>query len=147
MPSDIEYLYQSILMEHMKNPRNQGLVHDPSYQSLHVNNPSCGDEITLEVLVEDGMIKDIKQEGHGCTISMASASIITETLVERSVEEGLAIIKDFYEVVKGQDPDDDKLGDAVAMKGVSKFPMRIKCATLSWKACERILKGLQNVEV
>lgn len=147
MALDIEALYQNIIMDHMKNPKNKGLLHDSNYSSFRLNNPSCGDDITLEIFVENGIIKDIRQEGHGCTISMASASIISETLRNMKINEALTLINDFYEVVQGKNvEDEDKLGDAVAMQGVSKFPMRIKCATLAWKVCEKILKDEQGEE-
>ena len=141
MSTEIEHLYQAIIMEHAKNPQNKSLTHDPNYKSFHLNNPSCGDEITLEIFIENDVIKDVRQEGHGCAISMASASIVSENLKGLKVDEGLRMIEKFYEIVQGKTFDDEEdLGDALAMRGVSKFPMRIKCATLAWKICEKILK-------
>lgn len=134
-------------MEHAKNPQNKGLAHDPKYCSYHLNNPSCGDEVTFEIFIENGVVKDVKQDGHGCAISMASASIVSDMLQGLNIEEALDKIKDFYEIVQGKEvKDEEKLGDALALRGVSQFPMRIKCATLAWKVCEKILKDLQKVE-
>ncbi|MDR2401971.1 MAG: SUF system NifU family Fe-S cluster assembly protein [Cytophagales bacterium] len=141
MSSDIEYLYQTIILEHAKNPQNQGLTYDSNYEFFHLNNPSCGDEINLEILLEDEVIKDVRQEGHGCAISRASASIVSELLKGLKVDEALRMIEDFYEIVQGKIlVDEEKFGDALVMRGVNKFPVRIKCATLAWKACEQILK-------
>lgn len=143
MTSKVESLYQTLIMEHAKNPQNKGLSHDPKYCSCHLNNPSCGDEVTFEIFVEDGVIKDVKQEGHGCAISMSSASMVSDMLQGLNVEEALSRVKDFYDVVQGKEvEEEEKLGDALALRGVSQFPMRIKCATLAWKVCETILKDL-----
>lgn len=142
MTSKVELLYQAIIMENAKNPQNHGLIRDSKYHSCHLNNPSCGDEVTLEIFVEDGVVKDVRQEGHGCAISMASASIVSELLRGLKVDEALSMIDEFYDVVQGKVLDDeDKLGDALALRGVSQFPMRVKCATLAWKVAERILRG------
>lgn len=147
MTSTVESLYQAVIMEHSRNPQNRGLCHDPKYCSFHLNNPSCGDEVTFEIFVEDGIIKDVKQEGHGCAISMASASMVSDILQGLKVEEAMRRIEEFYDVVQGKEVEDDnKLGDALALRGVSQFPMRIKCATLAWKVCEKILDNLHKVE-
>ena len=131
--SSIEELYRAVIMDHAKNPKNKGLTHGEGYQFVHFKNPSCGDDINVEVKIEDGVIKDIHQDGRGCSISMSSASVMSDTLKGLKVDEALEVINDFYE-----------LGEAVAYSGVSQFPARIKCATLAWKAIEQAIKEASN---
>lgn len=135
---NIENLYRQVIMEHYKNPRNKGLVDDPGYLTIHMNNPSCGDELTVQMKVEDGVITDLKQQGTGCSICCSSASVMTETLKEKPIDQALKIIREYYEMIKGMPYNPDILkGDALVYQGVAKFPARIKCATLAWKACEK----------
>ena len=136
--NNIENLYRQVIMDHYKNPRNKGLK---GYPKAHIKNPSCGDDITMEALVEDGVIKEIRHQGTGCSICCSSASVLSETLKGKKVEEGKKLIKDFYEMIKGEDVDNEDLEEALVYQGVSKFPARIKCATVSWKALERVLDG------
>ena len=136
--SDLENLYRQVIMDHYKNPRNKGLK---GYDHLHIKNPSCGDDITVEVKIKNGIIEEINHTGSGCSICCSSASVLSETLKGKTVAEGLKLIQDFYEMVKGSDEPNEDLEEALAYQGVSKFPARIKCATLSWKALERLLNG------
>lgn len=136
--NNIENLYRQVIMDHYKNPRNKGLK---GYPKAHIKNPSCGDDITMEALVEDGVIKEIRHQGTGCSICCSSASVLSETLKGKSVTEGKKLIKDFYEMIKGEEVDNEDLEEALVYQGVSKFPARIKCATVSWKALERVLDG------
>lgn len=136
--NNIENLYRQVIMDHYKNPRNKGLK---GYPKAHIKNPSCGDDITMEALVEDGVIKEIRHQGTGCSICCSSASVLSETLKGKTVEDGKKLIKDFYEMIKGEDVDNEDLEEALVYQGVSKFPARIKCATVSWKALERVLDG------
>ena len=136
--NNIENLYRQVIMDHYKNPRNKGLK---GYPKAHIKNPSCGDDITMEALVEDGVIKEIRHQGSGCSICCSSASVLSETLKGKKVEEGKKLIKDFYEMIKGEDVDNEDLEEALVYQGVSKFPARIKCATVAWKALERVLDG------
>ncbi|MFP4177769.1 MAG: Fe-S cluster assembly sulfur transfer protein SufU [Acholeplasmataceae bacterium] len=141
---NIENLYRQVIMEHYKNPRNRGLVDDPSYLTVHMNNPSCGDELTVQVKVENGVITDLRQQGTGCSICCSSASVMTETLKNETTDRALRIIEQYYEMIKGMPYDPEILkGDALVYQGVSQFPARIKCATLAWKACE---KGIHKIE-
>lgn len=143
--SSIEELYRAVIMDHAKNPKNKGLTHGEGYQFVHFKNPSCGDDINVEVKIEDGVIKDIHQDGRGCSISMSSASVMSDTLKGLKVDEALEVINDFYELVKGEDPKhEEELGEAVAYSGVSQFPARIKCVTLAWKAIEQAIKEASN---
>ena len=145
MPMDLKSLYRAVIMDNYKNPKNKGLTKGDKYEFVHLNNPSCGDEMNVEVLVEDGVIKDIHHDGHGCSISMSSASVMSETLKGKSLSDAKRIILDFYELVLGKLPEDEEeLGEAIAYQGVKDFPARIKCATLSWKAIEQALSEVKK---
>jgi nitrogen fixation NifU-like protein len=133
---DLESLYQEIILDHYKHPRGKGL-REPFQAQVHHVNPTCGDEITLRVEVEGGVVTDVSYDGMGCSISQASASVLYEQLVGQSVESGLATTDEFLTLMQGRgqvEPDEDVLGDAVAFAGVAKYPARVKCALLSWMA-------------
>jgi nitrogen fixation NifU-like protein len=133
---DLENLYQEIILDHYKRPRGKGL-RDPFQAEVHHVNPTCGDEITLRVEVEGGVVTDVSYDGMGCSISQASASMLFEQLVGQTVESGLATTEEFLTLMQGRgqvEPDEDVLGDAVAFAGVAKYPARVKCALLSWMA-------------
>lgn len=137
---DLNTLYRTVIMDNYKNPKNKGLKKTDDYHFVHLNNPSCGDEMNVEIKIEDGIIKDIRQDGHGCSISMSSASVMSDVLIGKTVEEARKIILDFYGIVTGTDPEDEEaLGEAIAYMGVRQFPARVKCATLAWKAIERAI--------
>lgn len=140
---NIKDLYREVIMDHYKYPRNRGLVNDDSYLTVHLNNPTCGDDMIVQLKVSDGMIIDLKHQGTGCSICCSSASVASETLMGKSVSEALLIINDFYNLIMAK-PYDEKLlnGDALAYTTVHQFPARVKCATLAWKAFE---KGLSNL--
>ena len=141
---DLKSLYRAVIMDNYKNPKNKGITKDDKYHFVHLNNPSCGDNMNVEVLVENGIIKDIHQDAIGCSISCSSASVMSETLKGKTIEEARKIIADFYILVEGQEPQDEEaLGEAIAYGGVKDFPARIKCATLSWKAIEKALDELE----
>ena len=145
--ADLNNLYRTVIMDHYKNPLNKGLTHDPKYQFLHLNNPSCGDDMNVEVFVNNGVVEDIKHDGKGCSICCSSASVMSDTLKGKTVEEACRIIENFYLLLEGKElseADLDLLGEAIAYKGVCQFPARIKCASLSWKAIERIIRGDSN---
>ena len=136
---NLETLYRQVIMDHYKRPRNKGLVNDATYMTIHLNNPSCGDELTIQLKVDEHkQIIDVKHEGSGCSICCSSASVMSETLMNKSLEEAEKIIHEFYELIKGYPFRKDILkGDAIVYQGVSQFPARIKCATLAWKAAEQ----------
>ena len=137
---DLNTLYRTVIMDNYKNPKNKGLKHTDDYHFVHLNNPSCGDEMNVEIKIENGIIKDVRQDGHGCSISMSSASVMSDVLIGKTVEEARKIILDFYGIVTGTDPEDEEaLGEAIAYMGVRQFPARVKCATLAWKAIERAI--------
>lgn len=141
MSSNLDALYRRVIMDHYKNPRNRGVLEDGSH-TINMNNPTCGDRIQLTLKVEDGIVVDAKQEGEGCSISMSSASMMTQAIKGKKIEEALKLSQIFSDMMQGKDIDDDDvdLGDIEALQGVCKFPARIKCATLAWKAMEKSLK-------
>ena len=133
---DLDALYQEIILDHYRNPLHRGL-RDPFEAEVHHVNPTCGDEITLRVHVADGAVADVSYDAQGCSISQASASILTDLVIGKSVEDALAVHEEFLALMQGKgtvEPDEDVLEDAVAFAGVAKFPARVKCALLSWMA-------------
>ncbi|CAN7220252.1 MULTISPECIES: Fe-S cluster assembly sulfur transfer protein SufU [Bacillaceae] len=141
--NNLDQLYRQVIMDHYKNPRNKGSLEDGSF-TIDMNNPTCGDRIHLTLKVEDGVVQDAKFDGEGCSISMASASMMTQAVKGKEIEKALKLSKIFSDMMQGNDYDDDvDLGDIEALQGVAKFPARIKCATLAWKAME---KGVQEEE-
>ena len=100
--SDINELYRSVIMDHYKNPLHKGLTKGEGYEFIHLNNPSCGDEMNVEVKVEDGVIKDINHDGRGCSICCSSASVMADTLIGKTVEEALKLCEEFYTMIKGE---------------------------------------------
>ncbi|MDR7072929.1 Fe-S cluster assembly sulfur transfer protein SufU [Fictibacillus barbaricus] len=138
MSSNLDQLYRQVIMDHYKNPRNKGVLEDGAL-TINMNNPTCGDRIQLTLKVEDGKIESAKFDGEGCSISLASASMMTQAVKGLSVEEAIKLANIFYDMMLGNDYDDETidLGDIEALQGVSKFPARIKCATLAWKAMEQ----------
>ena len=132
----LDSLYQEIILDHYRNPHHRGLK-DPYDAEVHHVNPTCGDEVTLRVRVQDGSVADVSYEGMGCSISQASTSVMTDLVVGKPVDEGMRISDEFLRLMqsKGQgEPDEEVLEDAVAFAGVSKYPARVKCALLGWMA-------------
>ena len=140
-PPDLGALYQEVILDHYKRPRNRGAV-DPHDADVHMRNPSCGDEIRLQLRLEDGRVADIAFTGDGCSISQASSSMMTDLVKGHTPEEGLAIARRFTEMMHGDaDAAKDKaLGQARVLSGVSRFPARVKCALLAWDAFQEGLK-------
>jgi nitrogen fixation NifU-like protein len=130
----LDDLYQELILDHYKNRRNRGTLDAPSGVADHTN-PLCGDEIHLEILVDGDRLADVRHSGQGCSISQASASMMSEAVKGHSTADALDLVEHFRLVMHGeQEPDEDRLGDAVALGGVAKFPARVKCALLSWLA-------------
>jgi len=137
----LEELYQEIILDHYRRPRNKGKVAPADFQA-HDNNPLCGDEIDITVRVTDGKITEIKFDGHGCSISQSSASIMTQKLAGKSPEEAQQFIEQFLGMMRGSVPFGGReMGDLKALEGVLKFPVRVKCATLAWHATQKALTG------
>ena len=133
---ELDSLYQEVILNHYKHPLNKGLSATYGAQVHHVN-PSCGDEITLNLTVDNGTITSITWDGVGCSISQASVSIASDLLVNKSFSEADAILDEFTGLMHSKGTmqgNPDVLEDAVALAGVSKFPARIKCALLGWMA-------------
>lgn len=143
--SELDQLYQQIILEHSKARQGDGLIEtDPAgaHGESMQHNPVCGDQIRLRVQMDGTKLKDVSWEGDGCSISMASASVLTELAVGLEREEFMAILEEFRELMRSRgtrEADEEILGDAAAFAGVSKFPARVKCAMLAWVAAEAAL--------
>lgn len=135
--NNLDTLYRQVIMDHYKNPKNRGTLEDESL-TVDMNNPTCGDRIQLQMELEDGVVKDAKFLGEGCSISMSSASMMTEAIKGKTVDKAVEMSHAFSDMMMGKEVDmDEEFGDIMALQGVSKFPARIKCATLAWKAMEK----------
>ncbi|MBU8880813.1 SUF system NifU family Fe-S cluster assembly protein [Bacillus sp. FJAT-29790] len=138
--NNLDTLYRQVIMDHYKNPRNKGVLGEDSL-TINMNNPTCGDRIQLTLKLEDGIVVDAKFDGEGCSISLSSASMMTQAIKGKNIEDALKLSKIFSDIMQGKEYEDDiDLGDIEALQGVAKFPARIKCATLAWKAMEKGLK-------
>ena len=141
MTSEIEDLYQEVILDHSRRPRNFGELPDAAVR-VHGDNPACGDEIHLGLKFDaDGGVADIKFNGGGCAISQASASLMTIKLKGKSRGEVTEMLRAFHELVTSEKSEPSKgLGDLRVMQGVRKFPQRVKCAMLPWRAVEQALE-------
>jgi nitrogen fixation NifU-like protein len=141
MSVDLEELYQEVILDHSRRPRNFGELPNAAVV-VHGDNPACGDEIHLAVQFgDDGSLADIKFTGHGCAISQASASMMTMKLKGKSRDETVSMLHTFRDLVTRETPPDARrLGDLQLMQGVRKFPQRVKCAMLAWRAVEQALQ-------
>jgi len=140
---DAQDLYQEIVMDHNRRPRNFGSIAD-STSSSEGFNPLCGDQVTVFLKVSDEIVEDVSFEGVGCAISKSSASMMTEGVKGKSVEEALRVFQAFRRMLtttSDQVEDSEILGDLEILKGVSQYPTRIKCATLSWHTLQAALQG------
>ena len=136
MSQDLDSLYQEIILDHYKNPLHAGL-REPYGAEVHHVNPTCGDELTMRVCLDDDVIADVSYDAEGCSISQASCSVMTDLLIGKTIDEAMTIHENFLALMQGKgtvEPDEDVLEDGVAFAGVAKFPARVKCALLSWMA-------------
>jgi nitrogen fixation NifU-like protein len=131
-------LYQEIILDHYRSPRNRGPGAEHTHEAHH-SNPLCGDELTVRVDLDDDAVKDVAWEGHGCSISQASASMMSEAVRDLAPAQAQALVEKLRRMMHGEPPDDD-LGDAMALEGVARFPVRIKCALLAWMALRDALE-------
>jgi nitrogen fixation NifU-like protein len=138
--SDLRDLYQEVIIDHSKRPRNYRPL-EAANRRAEGYNPLCGDTVSLFVLIEDGVVKDCAFQGHGCAISTASASMMTDAVKARPLEEVERTIDDFLRMVKGEGAGEDALGKLAAFEGVREFPARVKCATLPWHSLRSALRG------
>lgn len=146
MSDDLRDLYQEVILDHAKNPRNYGAPEQDGNQShrlAHGNNPLCGDRLTLHVTVADGLVQGARFEGDGCAISMASASLMTEAVKGKPEAEVRDLFECFHEMMTVEDaePDPDSLDKLAVFSGVREFPVRVKCATLAWHTLIAALDG------
>ena len=141
MNPELEDLYQEVILDHSRRPRNFGHLSDAAVR-VHGDNPACGDEIDLDVKFgEDGSLQDLKFSGHGCAISQASASMLTAKLKGKAREEVVETMRAFRDLVAGEGTEASSLaGDLRTMRGVRRFPQRVKCAMLAWRALEEALQ-------
>ena len=134
-------LYQEVILDHYRRPRNRGALAEPT-GSASLRNPLCGDEIEVQVAMHEGKVADVKFGGRGCSISQASASMMTELVKGRTPDEVHALGERFAEMIRGdaEAAKDQALGQARALSGVSRFPTRVRCALIAWEAMERAVK-------
>jgi nitrogen fixation NifU-like protein len=161
----LEDLYREIILDHYRNPRNRGELSSPPATRVEGFNPLCGDEIVLYLDVEDGVVRDIRIGGQGCSISQSSASMMSSAVKGKTLGEIRALSRAFKGMMSiheqsldgdgvdgdGEDPsgpgdEDVKLGDLEALRGVVKFPVRIKCATLAWNALQQGLEEIATAD-
>ena len=139
--SDMNSIYRQVIMDHYKNPRNKGLKKEEGYVLCHLKNPSCGDMINVESKTQNGMVADIRQDGQGCSICCASASIISETLKGKSVKEALNIIDNYLKMVSNEEYDKSiDLDELAVFEGIKDFPARVRCASIAAQALKNTLE-------
>lgn len=137
--SKLNSLYMAVVTEHSKHPHHYGQIE--GVESINLNNPTCGDVINLSLKFEKDTIKDIAFSGEGCTISTASASMMTDIVIGKTKEEALYLATIFSRMVQGEESSEQsELGEASLLAGVSKFPQRIKCSTLAWNALKKAIE-------
>ena len=137
----LEELYKEVILDHYKSPRNKRALPGAEL-SCSANNPLCGDEITIHAHIADGRVAEVTFEGQGCSISQASASMLTEAVTGKHVEGAQALTADFRGMMEGRvEPTEEEFGDLIALRGVVKYPVRIKCAVLAWDVLQEALQG------
>lgn len=143
---DLRELYQQVIVDHNKNPRNFRKLDEP-YQQAEGHNPLCGDKVNVFVQIEDGIIQDVSFQGNGCAISVASASLMTEALKGKSVQNEKELFNAVHSALTEKDSDVDLMeyGKLGVLANVKKFPMRVKCATLCWHTLEAALNEQATV--
>ena len=151
----LEDLYKEVILDHYRSPRNQGELPTPPAIMEEGFNPLCGDDVKVYILVEDKIIKEIRIGGQGCSISQASASMMTESVLGKTLDEAKEVFESFKKMMSVHENDLNStesssdetpsfLGDLEALKGVVKYPVRIKCATLGWNTFDQIIDSVEN---
>lgn len=147
MSTDLRDLYQEIILDHSRKPKNAGVLEDPTGEAQG-NNPLCGDRVTVYVKLDGDRIEDVRFDARGCAISVASASMMTELLKEKTLEDAEAVFERFNTQLTAKEAlvlaDDDELS---ALMGVRDFPTRVKCATLPWHTLKAALKGANDTAI
>ncbi len=138
----VEDLYREIILDHYRSPRNKRRGVEGAVEVKH-DNPLCGDELYLSVDVQDGEVADVAFDGRGCSISQASASMMTEAVAGKNLKDALGIAETVRQMMHGESPAED-LGDLMALEGVAKFPVRVKCALLAWMALRDALEQSED---
>ncbi len=137
----LDELYESIILDHYRNPRHTELLENPDID-VEANNPFCGDEVHIQLALDGSNVKNVSVSGQGCAISQSSASLLAEMLEDKRADEALELVTLVRRMMRGEELSEaemDTLGDIVALEGVKRFPVRIKCALLSWTALEDAL--------
>jgi nitrogen fixation NifU-like protein len=142
--SDLDELYQEVILDHNRSPRNFRVMAN-SNRKAQGYNPLCGDQLTVYLNLEDGIIKDISFQGSGCAISKASASIMTSELKGKTEAQAAEIFNNVHRMLTGEQENGSKLGKVAILSGVSKFPARVKCASLAWHTVNSALTGKQEI--
>lgn len=146
MNQELKELYQQVILDHNKSPRNFRQIENAT-QHAEGYNPLCGDHIDIYLMMEDGVVKDVSFKGEGCAISKASASLMTSLLKGKTKEEIEKLFEKFHNLVTGklgENPDIEELGKLAVFAGVQEFPVRVKCASLAWHTMMNALKGMQE---
>ncbi|MEO8475450.1 MAG: Fe-S cluster assembly sulfur transfer protein SufU [Actinomycetota bacterium] len=137
----LDDIYKEVILDHYKSPRNKRELPGAELQ-CHANNPLCGDEITVFAHLEGETVQAVTFQGAGCSISQSSASMMTEAVTGGTIADAMALTAGFRGMMAGEvDPDEERFGDLVALKGVVKYPIRIKCALLAWDVLQEALEG------
>jgi nitrogen fixation NifU-like protein len=149
--SDLTDLYQEVILDHNRRPHHYGRLEAPT-RTAKGNNPLCGDKLVLDVSIADGRVTDVAFEGSGCAISKASASLMTDAVVGKSIHDAREMFNQFIAMITApveQAPaeDDETLGSLVALAGVREFPMRVKCASLAWHTLKSALAGADESSI
>ncbi|MRH87535.1 SUF system NifU family Fe-S cluster assembly protein [Nocardia sp. SYP-A9097] len=146
----MEQMYQEVILDHYKHPHHRGL-REPFGAQVHHVNPTCGDEITLRVQLDDkGDVTDVSYDGQGCSISQASTSVLADQVIGLPVQQALKVVDSFNEMISSRgtlEGDEDMIGDGIAFAGVSKYPARVKCALLGWMAFKDAVVRIASAEV
>ena len=137
--AQLSALYQEIILDHYRRPRNKGTLPAPD-ETVQIRNPLCGDEVELAVAFDGDTVADLRFAGRGCSISQASASLMTQAVKGKSREEAAALLARFHRLVHGDASAAEELGELRAMAGVAKFPARMRCALLAWGALNEVLE-------
>ena len=140
----LDDLYQELILDHYRRQRGEGSLESPSV-AVDQHNPLCGDEVHLELGIVDGRLAQVAHTGQGCSISQASVSMMSQALTGQTLEGALDVVEHFRLVMHGSEPpDEDRLGDAIALEGVAKYPVRVKCALLGWMAAKDAIQTYQR---
>ncbi|QBS39878.1 Fe-S cluster assembly sulfur transfer protein SufU [Nocardia sp. CS682] len=145
----MEQMYQEVILDHYKHPHHRGL-REPFGAEVHHVNPTCGDEVTLRVQLDDkGDIADVSYDGQGCSISQAATSVLTDQVIGLPVQQALKVVDSYNEMISSRgtiEGDEDMIGDGIAFVGVSKYPARVKCALLGWMAFKDAVVRITSAE-